>query len=77
MEDTLDGTPLLAGGEFRRKGDWTGPVVDFVNQIRAERDLPLRKSYVAAPSFSGRYGVLEFQKLDDPKNVTKIRYRDR
>jgi len=37
--------PLRVGGET-----WTGPIVDFVNQVRTERGLPTRVEYAAAPA---------------------------
>jgi RHS repeat-associated protein len=37
--DEIGGAVVMASG-------WTGPAVDFVNEIRKERGLPLRESYV-------------------------------
>jgi hypothetical protein len=37
----------LVGGVVREAFDCTGPVVDFVNRMRAERGLPLRAAYGA------------------------------
>jgi len=35
------------GGIVSLSFDWTGPVVDIVNQIRAERGLPTRAAYLS------------------------------
>jgi len=47
LKDTNNGVVTMAPG-------WTGPVEDFVNKIRAERGLPLRESYVATRTFTGK-----------------------
>jgi RHS repeat-associated protein len=51
-------------GVYTTGFDWTGPVVDFVNVIRAERGLPLRAAYNAQGTASGRKQRLLFQAVD-------------
>jgi RHS repeat-associated protein len=72
--DTKDGT---RGGVFSYSYDWTGPVVDFVNTMRAERGLPLRSSYPSEPvgTFS-HWDRFRFSHVD-PKRPERIFYVDR
>jgi RHS repeat-associated protein len=60
-------------GVYTTGFDWTGPVVNFVNVVRAERGLPLRGAYNAEPTvFRGRE-KLAFQMVD-PKRPEKEFY---
>ncbi len=68
--DTLDGTLT---GTIRNQPDWTGPVVDFVNQIRQERGIPLRASYVGTPTVFGHKTKFRFLNVN-PKKPEKIYY---
>ena len=52
--------------------DWTGPAVDFENQIRGERSLPFRASYLTEPGGSGREKI-RFDHVD-PRRPSKIYY---
>jgi len=63
--DEINGRVLLEPG-------WTGPAVDFVNQIRNERGLPLRESYVGRPTIGGRQKI-RFKAVK-PKKPEKIYY---
>lgn len=49
----------------------TGPVVDFVNQVRSERCLPLRASYLTEPAAFGGSSKFQFKGVD-PKRPKKI-----
>ena len=69
--DTLDGT---LEGSFPMSPTWTGPVVDFVNQMRAERGLPRRAAYPAVDAgFFGRKSKLPFDRVN-PKRPERIFY---
>jgi hypothetical protein len=63
----------LKNGVFSHSFDWTGPVVDFVNQIRAERGLPLRATYNAQPTIFGIAQGWASQHVN-PKKPDKIYY---
>lgn len=70
LVDTLDGT---RGGVVRQSHDWTGPIVDFVNQIRAERGLPQRQSYPGKPTIFGSREKVLFGGVN-PKKPNKTHY---
>lgn len=54
--------------------DWTGPVVDFVNIIRAERNLPIRVDYVSEPK-GRKYRTLRFKNVypKKPERIKKVK----
>lgn len=63
----------LIDGVFRQTFDWTGPVVDFVNQIRAERSFPQRAAYAAQQTAFGNRQKVLFNHVN-PKKPEKIYY---
>ncbi len=63
----------LVDGVFRQTFDWTGPVVDFVNQIRAERSFPQRAAYAAQQTAFGNRQKVLFNHVN-PKKPEKIYY---
>lgn len=74
LYDTSDGTRT---GLFKYSYDWTGPVVDFVNSIRAERSFPQRASYPSAPvGFFNKRDRFFFNHVN-PKKPERIYYVDR
>ncbi|MEM7483481.1 MAG: RHS repeat-associated core domain-containing protein [Acidobacteriota bacterium] len=75
LHDTLDGS---AEGLFPLSQTWTGPVVDFVNEIRSERGLPLRDAYVSVPAFKSSRSIIPFTHVKPKKPgkrvpVTRVR----
>ena len=69
IED-FDGYP---GGIINQSDfSWRGPVVDFVNQIRAERGLPQRAGYLTQPGLAGR-SKFPFDHVN-PRKPEKIHY---
>jgi hypothetical protein len=60
------------GGVFKISFDWTGPVVDFENKIRAERGLPLRTAYLAETTITGKQ-KFRFNHVD-PRRPDRIFY---
>jgi len=54
-------------GELIMNTGWTGKAVDFVNQIRKERNLPLRESYVADPGLKSGTFRLRFDHVNPSK----------
>jgi len=60
-------------GDFIYNTGWTGKVVDFVNQIRKERNLPLRESYIAEPGIKWGTFRLRFDHVN-PSKPGKIYY---
>jgi RHS repeat-associated protein len=65
-EDTVNGVIRMATG-------WTGPVVDYVNKIRAERGLPQRESYIAVRPLGTNKERYQFNHVD-PRHPEKIFY---
>jgi hypothetical protein len=63
----------LFNGVFRHTFDWTGPAVDFENQIRAERSLPQRAAYAARQTAFGNRQKVLFNHVN-PKKPEKIYY---
>jgi hypothetical protein len=50
---------------------WTGPTVDFVNDIRRERGLPQRAAYNADPTIFSRKGQLMYFNSVNPSKPEK------
>jgi hypothetical protein len=50
---------------------WTGPTVDFVNDIRRERGRPLRAAYKADPTIFSRKGQLMYFNSVNPSKPEK------
>ena len=73
LRHAATGEQDLDNGVFRLSHDWTGPVVDFVNTIRAARNLPIRASYAAAPTVFGHREKLGFKHVY-PKRPEKVEY---
>lgn len=71
LYDTKDGTKL---GTRSTEPDWTGPVVDFVNTIRAERGLPVRAAYPTQPTGRGWKKARIHFKAVDAKHPERRRY---
>ena len=73
LVDTTTG--MLLGPQPNNR-DWTGPVVDFVNSIRAERNLPQRAAYRGRkPSPRSSAIIFYFNHLPSKKVGRRARVR--
>jgi RHS repeat-associated protein len=57
--------------------DWTGPAVDFTNQVRRERGLPLRAYYLVETGLRGRHKfAFNHVNPNKPDKIYYVRRKD-